>query len=270
MPQLTAPEKAELDNHRENLLEQIERIMRGPMIVLGFIWIVLIVIQFLQGLSSPLKILTTAIWIVFILDFLLRFFIAPKKKKFLQKNWLTSLALIIPALRIFQFVGILRILSATGGLSVVQVVGTLSRGMNALGETLGRRGFKYISLLTLIVVLLGAAAIYGFEENIPAANGIHDYGTAIYWTIMMITTIGSEYWPKTPGGKILTVVLSLYAVAILGYIAALLATFFIDREAEDARSPVPNERSIQKVLTEIAALREEIARIKTTSGEGEM
>src|SRR5437588_11547344 len=104
MQKLSAPQKAELDSHRESLLAQIDRILRGPMFLLGFIWIVLIVLQFIQGLSSGLKILTTAIWIIFILDFLLRFFIAPEKKEFLKNNWLTTLALIVPALRIFQFV----------------------------------------------------------------------------------------------------------------------------------------------------------------------
>ncbi|HEY3875607.1 MAG TPA: ion channel [Candidatus Kapabacteria bacterium] len=265
MPKLSLPEKAELDNHREDLLHHIERILRGPMIVLGFAWIVLIVLEFVHGLSHTLKVLTTAIWIAFILDFVLRFSIAPKKKAFLEKNWLTSLALIVPALRVFQFVGILRMLSVSGGFSIVQIMGTLNRGMNALGQTLGRRGFGYISLLTLIVVLVGAAGIYGFEHKVPAPAGIHDFGSAIYWTLMMITTIGSEYWPQTPGGKILTVLLSFYAVAILGYIAASLATFFIDREAEDEKAPVVGEKSIQKVLEEITALRAEIAELKPIS-----
>ncbi len=262
MPKLSPPEKAELENQREDLLFKIEKALRGPMIVLGFVWIVLIVIEFLEGLSRALKVATTAIWIAFILDFILRFSIAPKKKQFLKHNWLTSLALIVPALRVFQFVGILRLLTASGGLSIVQIMGTLNRGMNDLGATLGRRGFQYVSLLTLIVVFVGAAGIYGFEHKVSASNGIHNYGTAIYWTLMMISTIGSDYWPQTPGGKILTVLLSFYAVAILGYIAASLATFFIDRDADDPKAAVASDKSVQKVLEEIQALREEIAKLK--------
>ncbi len=265
VPKLTQPEKAELDSQREDLLHKVERWLRGPMIVLGFVWIVLIVIEFLEGLSRALKVATTAIWIAFILDFILRFSLAPKKKEFLKRNWLTSLALIVPALRVFQFVGILRVLAASGGLSIVQIMGTLNRGMNALGQTLGRRGFQYVSLLTLIVVFVGAAGMYGFERRISAPNGIHDYGTAIYWTLMMISTIGSDYWPQTPGGKILTVLLSFYAVAILGYIAASLATFFIDRDADDPKAAVASDKSVQKVLEEIAKLREEIGKLKPSS-----
>lgn len=267
MAKLSPPQKAELDSHREDLLQHVEKMTRGPMIVLGFIWIVLIVIEFLQGLSRGLKILTTVIWIIFIFDFVLRFSIAPKKKEFLKHNWLTSLALIVPALRVFQFIGILRVLTAAGGLSIVQIMGTLSRGMSSLGQTLGRRGFGYISLLTLIVTFVGAAGMYAFEHTVPAPNGIHNYGDAIYWTLMMITTIGSEYWPKTPGGKILTVLLSLYAVAILGYVAASLATFFIDRDADDPKAAVASDKSVQAVLAEVQALREEVAKLKPKSQE---
>lgn len=263
MAKLSPPEKAELDTQREDLLFKLERGLRGPMIFLGFVWIVLIILEFLQGLSQPLKVLTTAIWIAFILDFILRFSLAPKKKQFLKQNWLTSLALIVPALRIFQFIGILRILAVSGGFSIVQIMGTLNRGMNDLGQTLGRRGFKYVSLLTLIVVFVGAAGIYGFEHKVPAADGIHNYGAAIYWTLMMISTIGSDYWPQTAGGKILTVLLSFYAVAILGYIAASLATFFLDRDAADPKAEMASEKSIQKVLAEIQSLRDEIASLKS-------
>jgi len=75
---------------------------------------------------------------------------------------------------------------------------------------------------------------------------------------MLLTTIGSEYWPSTPGGKILTVLLSIYAVAILGYVAAALATFFIDRDAADPDAAVASETSLQQVLHEVQALRLEI------------
>jgi voltage-gated potassium channel len=235
------------------------------MMVMGFAWLVIIIVQLVNGLSRPLKVAATAIWIVFILDFILRFSLAPRKKQFLKSNWLTTLALVIPALRVFQVVGIVRVLAATGGLNIVQIVGTLNRGMNALGSTLGRRGFGYVSLLTIFVTLLGAAGIYALEHKVPDPNGIHDYGNAIYWTFMMITTIGSAYWPQTTGGKILTVLLSFYAVAILGYIAASLATFFIDRDADDPKAAVASDKSVEKVLEEVRALRAEIVQQRQKS-----
>jgi voltage-gated potassium channel len=258
MPKLEADQKRALDSERLGLLARLERALRGPMMVLGFIWLVLLVVQLVNGLSPKLAWIETAIWIAFIVDFVLRFWVAPKKKQFLKHNWLTTLALIVPALRVFQFLRFIRLLRVTGGFNIVKIVGTLNRGMQALGRTLGRRGFGYVSLLTLIVTLVGAAGMYGFEHTVNSPGGIHDYPTAVYWTFMLITTIGSEYWPQTGGGRILTALLSLYAVAILGYIAASLATFFIDRDADNKQAAVAGQQQVEQVLAEVRALREEL------------
>ena len=266
MAKMSVAQKQALDQERHGLLVKLERWLRAPMMVLGFIWLVLLIVQLVNGLSPKLAWIETAIWVAFIIDFLLRFFVAPKKKQFLKKNWLTTLALFVPALRVFQFLRVIRVLRIAGGFNIVKIVGTLNRGMQSLGRTLGRRGFGYISLLTLIVTLVGAAGMYGFEHNVSASNGLHDYPTAVYWTFMLITTIGSEYWPQTGGGKILTSLLSLYAVAILGYIAASLATFFIDRDADDKHAAVAGEQTVQQVLAEVQALRTEVQALSTAKG----
>ncbi|WP_228055032.1 hypothetical protein [Gloeocapsopsis crepidinum] len=42
--------------------------------------------------------------------------------------------------------------------------------------------------------------MYAFESNTPDGCGLNDYGAALWWTAMLITTIGSEYWLQTPEG----------------------------------------------------------------------
>ena len=50
-----------------------------------------------------------------------------------------------------------------------------------------------------IVTLIGAAGIYAFERELPnGTGGINDYGTVLWWTAMLMSTIGSDYFPKTP------------------------------------------------------------------------
>jgi len=133
--------------------------------------------------------------------------------------------------------------------------------MRVLAASVSRRGFGYVVVLTMIVTLLGAAGMYTFENEVPVESGLHNYGTALWWTAMLMTTMGSEYWPKTPEGRVLCFFLALYAFAVFGYVTATLATFFIDRDADDDEAELAGAKSIELLQSEIAALREEIQQL---------
>lgn len=253
-------ERQKLEVERSALARQIGRSLETPMMLLGLAWLTLLIIEFTRGLNRAGEIATTAIWIIFIAEFALRFFIAPRKGVFLRHHWLTAVSLLVPALRAFRLLRVLRIFRAARiarGLRLVKVIGSLNRGMRALGATMGRRGFGYITLLTLLVTLVGAAGMLAFE-NSPDGRGLNDYGTALWWTAMIMTTIGSDYWPQTMEGRLLCILLSLYALGILGYVAGVLATFFIGRDAESAQAEIAGERGITALREEIAGLRAEI------------
>lgn len=125
---------------------------------------------------------------------------------------------------------------------------------------MGRRGLGYVIALTLVVALAGAAAMFAFERQAPA--GFPSYGAALWWTAMIMTTLGSDYWPQTPEGRILTFLLSLYAFAVFGYVTASLATFFIGRDAESEEGEVAGEKSLAALRAEIVALREEVRALR--------
>ncbi len=129
--------------------------------------------------------------------------------------------------------------------------------MRALGASMGRRGFGYVSVLTVIVTVVGAAGMLAFE-NEASGGRLNDYGSALWWTAMIMTTMGSEYWPQTAEGRVLCFLLSLYALGVLGYVAGVLATFFIGRDAENTKAEIAGERSINALREELAALRREL------------
>ena len=52
---------------------------------------------------------------------------------------------------------------------------------------------------------------------------------------MLLTTMGSEYWPRTPEGRFVCLLLSIYAFAVFGYITATLASFFIGSDSVGER-----------------------------------
>jgi voltage-gated potassium channel len=252
------PETDTLTHERLIALRQVEAGLETPMLVLGFAWLVLLLIEFTWGLSSLLQVVSNVIWIIFIVDFLLRFVLAPRKLAYVRANWLTAISLLVPAVRIFRLARVIRVLRlarATRGLQLVRVVSSLNRGMRALRVTLGRRGFGYVAALTILVTLVGAAGMFVFEKEVPTPEGLHTYGSALWWTAMLMTTMGSQYWPQTPEGRVLGFLLALYAFAIFGYVTATLATFFIGHDAATPGADAPRPDSVAALRAEIAALR---------------
>jgi len=251
--------RQKVNAERWSLVEQIEGWLEIPMLVLGFVWLILLVIELTNNLSPALELVGTIIWIIFILDFALKFTVAPDKTDYLKANWLTALSLAVPALRVFRIFRVFRILQAARaarGLRLFRVLTSLNRGMKALGASFGRRGFGYVIALSIIVTFAGAAGMYAFENEMP--NGLKTYPDALWWTAMLLTSIGSEYFPQTGEGRVLCFVLALYGFAIFGYVTATLATFFVGRDAANVGAEVVGADDINSLRGEIAALRDEI------------
>ena len=256
-----APVEEALKNERYELLRRLEDSLETPMLVLAFVWLALLVGELIWGESLMFEVLGTIIWVIFILDFAVAFVLAPHKIAYLKNNWLTALSLLVPALRLFRFSRVFRLfrLARMGrSLRLLRVVSSLNRGMRALGASLSRRGFGYVLALTVLVTFTGAAGMYAFENAAP--GGLKSYGEALWWTTMVLTTMGSQYWPLTVEGRVLCVFLALYAFAVFGYVTATLATFFIGRDAEDDEAELAGARQLAALREEMIALREEIRR----------
>jgi len=247
--------------HRERheQLMELQRWLETPMLVLAFAWLALLVLELIWGESFWFELFGTTIWVIFLLDFALEFALAPVKSAYLRRNWLTAVSLLIPALRVFRIARAVRLLrlARTGrGLRLVRVVSSLNRGMKALGASLRRRGFGYVIALTTLVTFTGAAGMYAFEKDAP--GGPTGYGESLWWTAMVMTTMGSQYWPQSTEGRVLCVILALYAFAVFGYTTATLATYFVGRDAESADAELAGAKQIALLRAEVAALREDI------------
>jgi voltage-gated potassium channel len=260
----TSEKPREMEDARSRLVREIAALLDGPMTVLAFIWLVLLILDLTRGLSHWETIASNTIWVIFIVHFLLELAIAPRKWKYLRSNWLTAVALLLPALRvlrIFRAFRVLRAARAVRSAGLLRILTSLNRGAGALRRGLKRRGVGYVVALTAIVTFAGAAGIFSFEnptsleQEGAEGTGIRSYGEGVWWTAMMITTMGSDYFPKTSEGRLLGWAIAVYAFAIFGYITATIASYFIGTD-QTARS-LPAEMA--DLRAEIAALRQELA-----------
>lgn len=265
MEAMQEPTKDEVNNERRQILQQWEEWLETPLILLGLLWLVLLVIELRWGLSPILETIGTFIWIIFIIDFAVRLLISPDKLVYLRKNWLTAVALILPALRVLRIVRIARMLRtvrAARSLRLLRIVTSVNRGMKALSASFGRRGFGYVAALSGIILFAGAGGMFAFENQVE--GGLRSYGEALWWTAMLLTSIGSEYWPQTAEGRVLCFLLSLYGFGVFGYVTAALASFFIGRDADNA-GELAGAKAVKELSDEIKALREEVVALRSTS-----
>lgn len=243
---------------RLSILHQVDRWLETPMVVLSAVWLALMVSEYAWGTSKAGERATLAIWVIFILDFLLRFTIAPRKIRYLRKNWLTVISLLLPALRIFRAARLFRALSRLRGLQLVRIIGSVNRGMKALGKTMQRRGFGYLLGITAIVTVVGAAGMFFFEKELPDGSGFEDFYVALWWTAMIMTGMGTDYWPHTTEGRALCLLLSIYSFSVFGYFTGVIATYFISRDAEAQDTQVLGKKDLECLHSELAAMREEL------------
>ena len=256
----TQDDAPEDEQERWQVLTQLEDWLEQPMLILSFIWLSLVIVELIWTTSGVFELLGTIIWIVFILEFLLRFALAPRKIRFLRRNPITIIALAAPAFRFLRVLRVLRLLRLSRGLRLVRIVGTANRGLGALRKSFDRRGLGYVLATTALVILLGAGGMLAFEPAREVRGGFSGYADAVWWTAMLVSTMGSDFWPLTPEGRVLALLLSIYGLAVFGYITASFATFFIGQEAAAPDGDVGGAREIAALRADIAALREELQR----------
>ena len=253
-------------SERWQALRDLEGWLERPMMLLGVAWLALLVVELVHGLSPALEWAATAIWIVFIADFALRLALAPDRRAYLARNWLTVVSLLVPALRLFRALRALRVLRAgraLRGVRLVKIVASINRGMRALGRSMRRRHLGYVVALTTIVVVAGAAGMYAFEGDPSGRDvAIRSYGDALWWTTMIMTTLGSDYWPRSAEGRVLCVLLALYAFAVFGYVTASLATYFIGRDASAPDGELADAAAVADLRRELVLLRQELGAVR--------
>jgi len=213
---------------KPSFVKTLPRKLERPMLLLSFVWFLVIITELVNGTSPLLLSLGTVLWVSFVIYFSLRLAIVPSRVTFLKRNWLFVLAILVPVLRLVPYLQsypLARALTATFGMQVIWMFASADQGLRALRRTVGRRGTGYVLTMTMVVILAGGAGMLHFENDSPDPQGIHSYPRALWWVAMQITNIGSGYRPETVGGHVLCLGISIFAVAMFGYLTAVLRHF---------------------------------------------
>jgi hypothetical protein len=98
-----------------------------------------------------------------------------------------------------------------------------------------------VAAVSVVVDLVASVAIYFLERN-ASGTQIHTFGDAVFFTTSQLLTISSSVAnPLSDGGKIIDLVLELYAITVVASLAGSFSAFFTrrghERELEAAGPP---------------------------------
>lgn len=180
---------------RESLLHTLEARMEVPMFFLAFVWLWLLFQELTTGLSEFQRTLGTVIWLAFIIEFALKLLVSPDKVTFFKNNWLTAIAIMVPALRMFRLFNALAILGGARVFSGVNFVRALTTGRRVLGEIRDAQGHipaPEMNVGVLIAHSVGTSKddLQKFAEAVlPRLREVLETTTRLGWTFIMTSPI---------------------------------------------------------------------------------
>lgn len=128
-----------LTTRRRRLLRRLHAATEISMVVLALVWLWLFVVELVRGLTAVEARLVLVIWVVFVLEFLLRFGFARHRVRFIRRNFLILLALLLPALRVLRFARLLHVTRAVSSTRALRALSLGSRLFSALQKAQGPR-----------------------------------------------------------------------------------------------------------------------------------
>jgi voltage-gated potassium channel len=163
------------------------------------------------GLEVVARTLNWVTWIAFAIELAVMLAVVPNRRLWLRHHPLDPFIVvftppILPAG--LQSLRVLRLLRLVRLLRLAQ----LSR------EVFSLEGLRYAMLLSLLTAIGGGALFVAFErhsQHLDAWDGI-------YWAVTTMTTLGSNIYPTTTGGEVISVVILIIGI---GFVALLTGAF---------------------------------------------
>lgn len=215
---------------RERLATLLERRLDIPMAVLAAVWAGLVAYELVapSDVIPTLTLVGNVIWAVFAVELLAKLIVSGHPGRFLVRHWPSVLFLLLPALRMLRVV---RAIRAFRVLPAARVVGSSYRAVGTARGLLAGR-LQFLLAMTGVVVFGSGQLLFVLERGREGA--LTSLGDALWWSANLAISSNLVAEPVTLLGRLLTIVLSAYAVVVFASVAAALGAFFMESRQERA------------------------------------
>ena len=231
-----------------------DAIWEWPLTGAALVFLVAYAWQILGDLQGPpgdvAGLVMTIAWAMFAVDYAGRLVLADRRWRWFGRHLLDLAVVALPILRPLRL------------LRLVILLGVFQR---LAGRTLRGRVVVYAAGSTVGLVVLGSLAMLDAERHEPGAS-IVTFGDALWWAFTTITTVGyGDLTPVSVTGRCVAVVLMIGGIALLGTVTATLASWIVQRVAEeDEASRASTRRQVAELAQHIQALEQQVTDLAAT------
>lgn len=219
------------------------------LIVLSLVFVFVLVAPLVMHLTpeqqTTVFAANVAIWIVFLVDYLVRLYLFPERWRFVRTHVIDLLVVAVPFLR---------------PLRLLRLFAILGEFTQRSQRSLAGRATAMVFAVAAVIMTVCAVVVYNFERSDSSSN-IKTLPEALWWAVSTVTTVGyGDAYPSTPGGRAIAVILMLTGIALVGTITAAIASWFVGSTQKANRAAASQDA--QKAQVERAELMSELASVK--------
>ena len=197
-------------------------------LLLALISVVLVIFGFMDVIdlhNPPYNIIDLMIWIVFIVDYLWRFFTSKEKFRFIIDNIFDLLA-ILPSNAIFTVFRLAKLTKLVKLTRLLRIIGLSEKLERKASRLLRTNGLLYILYVNVFIVFVGSSIFSVVEEKA--------FSDSLWWAIVTVTTVGyGDIVPSSIFGKWLAIILMLVGIGTIGMLTSALTNFFVKENSNE-------------------------------------
>ncbi len=204
-----------------------------------------------MGLRVTLYVAQFTIWLVFVVDLIVRVTYANKRLRWLVTHPLDVLAVLWPAFTPLQILAIIGDARFRAGQAVV-------------------RTSRAVVLAAVLLVWVCSVAVLAAERGQPGSS-IESLGDSVWWAFATIATVGyGDVVPVTVAGRMVGIVLMVVGLALVAIITASIASWFVANSRDDAvQDEASRDSEAHRRLVELERKIDRLLEAQYTSKESE-
>jgi voltage-gated potassium channel len=189
------------------------------------------------------------LWIVFIIEFAVKFFVSKNKVSYLTREFFVVFIILFPFLRPLQLFPLSR-----WGLLI------FAEEVNDNFPAFRKYRIMEILLVSVVLVILSADLFLLYEKTPDTLY--KNFADALWFSIVTVATVGyGDIYPKTPVGRVLAVFLIIFGVSVFGIVTASISSYMVEKDTRKERAEeheqigalTEEEKKIEQKLAEMFA-----------------